>query len=583
MLGPVLALELLHASRRGRQHRFRLAYGGWLGVQFLLFAALFLIRFLDNRASPGGWAGNPSPLSALTHGFLVLLAVQQGLLLVLTVPVFAAGAVTEEKTRGTLQNLLTTALTPWEVCAGKLLAQVVRVVDLSLPGWLLLAFVAALDGLEPGQLLALAGGLLAPLPALGAAGLLASVWCRRTANAVLAVYGAAALGGALLWATGALTSPAGPLSFLWVAAGPPGAVPPLDVLASWLAWLALAVPLLGLASWRLRPAYVRQLAAAPRRPAGPWSLTDRPPVGDHPVRWKEQYVERVLDVPGLRRLPRGLGVAAVFVLAAACSLGILLTHLPFGFGPRRVLGLLLHLNFGELAAALAKGHPAGMAFAVQGAAVMFLAGLAAGARACGSISGERERQTWEAVLLTPLTAKQVIRSKLWGTINVFRPYLVAYTVPALTLAVLGGAAAVVWTAAFWAFTWVLMYFMAASGIACSLRAASSWRSWLATLAEGGRSLLVYGCLMGVPVGLMLGTVVWIVVSLVFGLAGGPRLILRAMFWVSYIFPLLPCAATAVFLFARSEQQLMEAEKQLAETDRVRQRLRVRPAPAEVRA
>jgi ABC-type transport system involved in multi-copper enzyme maturation permease subunit len=584
MVGPVLALELLHASRRGRQHRFRLAYGGWLGIQFIVFAALFLIRFLDNLAWPAGWAGNPSPLSALTHSFLVLLVVQQALLLVLAVPVFAAGAVTEEKTRGTLQNLLTTALTPWEVCTGKLLGQLVRVLDLSLPGWLLLSFVGALDGLQPGQLLALVGGLLAPLPALGAAGLLASVWCRRTANAALAVYGAAALLGALLWGAGALTSPAGPLSFLWRAADAPGAVPPGDLLLSWLAWLCPAVPLLALASWRLRPAYVWQLTAASGRTTGPGSGSGRPPIGDHPVRWKEQYVERVLDLPGLRRLPRGVGVAAVFALAFACSAGILLAHLPFNVGPERVLGLLLRLDLVGLGAALAKSRPSGLAFAVQGAAVVLLAGLAAGSRACGTISGERERQTWEALLLTPLTAKQLIRSKVWGTINVFRPYLVAYTVPALTLAVLAGTTAVVWTVACWALTWVLMYFMAAAGIACSVRSASSWRSWLATLGESGRSLLFYACLVGGPMGLMLSFVLWAVLSAaVLGLGGGPRHLMRATFWVRDFVPLLPCFVTAFFLLARTEQLLMEAERKLDETDRVRQLLRVRPAPAEVRA
>jgi ABC-type transport system involved in multi-copper enzyme maturation permease subunit len=556
MVGPVLSLELLRGSRRGRQHLFRWVYGGWLLVQFGIFALLYLTRSLgEDLPAAQGWVGNPSPLSALTGSFLGLLAVQQFLLLVLALPPFTAGAVTEEKARGTLQHLLTTELTPWEVVSGKLLGQLVRVLDLSLPGWLLLGFVAGLGGLEPAQLLALVGGLLAPLPALGAAGLLASVYCRRTTNAALAAYATAVAAGGVFWALGRLTAPSGPLYFLRLVSDNPGPAPVLlDLVACWLAWGGLAVPLLALAAWRLRPAYRRQLAASPRR-RGPWAGR-RPPVGDHPVRWKEQYVERVLDLPGLRLVPRWLGVAAVFVLTSTCSGAILETHSP----PR------YSWDGGE------------KAFALQGLVVAFAFSLAAGARASGAVCGERERQTWEALLLTPLTTKQLLRSKLWGTLNVFRPYLLAYAVPAIALSLLAGAWAVFWAVTLWALTWVLMYYMAACGIACSVRATSSWKSWLSTLLTGYRTLLVQFGFIGLPCGLLGGSLLW-------GLLLEFRP--RSIWWyfrVSALFPWsmlwLAGLITGVLLFARAEQMLVEAEKQLAQVDRVRQRLRVRPPAAE---
>ena len=548
MVGPVLAVELLRGSRRGRQHVVRWAYAGLLLAEFGVFSLLYLDRSVRiNPWAPPGWVGNPSPVSALASSFLALLVVQQFLLLVLALPAFTAGAVTEEKARGTLQDLLTTELTPWGIVAGKLLGQFVRVVDLSLPGWLLLAVIAALGGLEPAQLLALAGGLLAPLPALGAAGLLASVWCRRTTNAALAVYGAAALGGALFWGLGRLTAPSGPLYFVRLVSDNPGPAPLLrELLAGWLAWGGLTVPLLALAAWRLRPAYRRQLAGGARR-AG-W-VGSRPPVGDHPVRWKEQYVERVLDLPGLRLVPRWLGVGAVFVLTLVWPLAIVRTYLP----PGRV-------------------------FALQGLVVLFLFSLAAGARASGAVCGERERQTWEALLLTPLTPKQLLRSKLWGALNLFRPYLLAYLVPAVALAAVAGGGALVWTAALWVLTVVFMYYMAACGIACSVRATSSWKSWLSTLLVSYRGLLSYFLLVGLPAGVLVGAIFWVAVAAVVqGLGGGPRYVVAVMVWVTGFLLVLPCLITAVLLFARAEQLLVEAEKQLGQTERIPQRRGVPPA------
>jgi ABC-type transport system involved in multi-copper enzyme maturation permease subunit len=575
MIGPVFALELLHASRRGRQHRFRLAYGGWVGVEFVIFAALYGMRLLENITNPAGAAGSATALGELTGYFLALLMLQQGLLAVLAIPAFAAGTITEEKTRGTLQQLLTTGLTPAEIVAGKLLGPIVRVVDLSLPGWLLLCFVAAFAGLDPLQFLALAGGVLAPLPALGAAGLLASVWCRRTTNAAVLVYGVAGLVAAVLGVNGVLTSPAGPLAFLGRGLGPVVATQALrEMLLGWAVCLGVALPLLALATWRLRPAYVRQLTAAPRRALLPWPR--RPPVHDHPVRWKEQYVERVLDIPVLRRVPRGLGVAAVFFLTLLVSYGSLLTIVKVRPGA----GLLLPSNLAQLWDALWGTVPrAGSgtaAFAVQGLVVMLLAGMAAGARTCGAISGERERQTWEPLLLTPLTAKQLVRSKLWGTINVFRPYLAAYALPAVALSLLAGVPALVWTVTFWAMTWVVMYYMAATGIACSVRSSTSWKSWLTTLLEGYRGLLARFLLVGLPLGLFLGTAFWAAGSLILWEVGAePGDVAALMAAMADYAPLLPLVVTGLFLFMRTEQLLEEAERQLDRTDRVAQRLRVR--------
>src|SRR5262249_42045696 len=150
------------------------------------------------------------------------------------------------------------------------------------------------------------------------------------------------------------------------------------------------------------------------------------------------------------------------------------------------------------------------------------------------ISGEREKQTWEALLLTPLETQSLIRNKLWGILGAAVPYVMAYTIPALFLATLVGpergwimmvVVAVLAVLAvtifrkhidsiksFWValisavvlmfvsipmgggvlfltilcliVTALAMFFMGAAGILCSVRCSTSWRSLLATLGLG---------------------------------------------------------------------------------------------------
>src|SRR5438045_1918543 len=105
MVGPVLHFEMLLGSRRSRQYIFRWLYAGWLVLQILYF----WLYFLMSRIVPiSGAAQHDTPVVA--GWFVETFVVQQLILLVLITPVLTAGAVTDEKTRGTLQYLLTTDL-----------------------------------------------------------------------------------------------------------------------------------------------------------------------------------------------------------------------------------------------------------------------------------------------------------------------------------------------------------------------------------------------------------------------------------------------------------------------------------------
>ena len=228
--------------------------------------------------------------------------IQQLLLVLLATPAFTAGAITDEKTRGTLQHMLTAHLTAGEIILGKLLGRMAQVAMLALVGLPALCFIGVFGGLHPLLLLVVLASTLVPMFAIGAASLLASVWCRQTRDAVLILYG---LGGAvwlLLWlvqdlagylaaripvgaspglgtslvlALGSLLSYFNPLQVLepaWTT----GDLTEVGrrLIGSVVAWGLVGSVCLALATWRLRGAYLRQLEnygkrQEPRRQSGP--------------------------------------------------------------------------------------------------------------------------------------------------------------------------------------------------------------------------------------------------------------------------------------------------------------------------
>jgi ABC-type transport system involved in multi-copper enzyme maturation permease subunit len=487
MVGPVLHQELLLGSRRNRLYVFRWFYAAWLVAQVFYFWFQFQGEDYARRAALYAQglnvtANEGSAPEVVGARFAETFVAQQMLFLVLVVPAFVAGAVTDEKRRGTLQYLLTSDLEARHILLGKLLGRVAQVALLGLAGLPLFALLAGFGGVEPLTLLFAALVLLMPLFGLAAAALLASVWCRQTRDAVLGLYAVGAVGWLLVWAVGGPLRYFDPLYVLAPAWGPRDSVELAEagrrLLVEGLCWGGVAAVCLGAAVWQLRPAYVRELESV--RPAGRrhWYSAERVPVNDEPVHWRERHVEGLAPNPALRRVPQWLGIAVVAGLTIVSSLAILWASLAPGKGVGDVLRAVVQVRPDKVRALL---PDAGVGFLVQGVAVMVLASLVVGIRCSGSVTGERERQTWEALLLTPLSAKQLIRGKMWGIMGASYWYLLAYAAPALTLSVFGGPLALFWTLLWLAVTVLAMYFVGAAGLWCSVRAKNSWRALLGTL------------------------------------------------------------------------------------------------------
>jgi ABC-type transport system involved in multi-copper enzyme maturation permease subunit len=479
VIGPVLYQEMLLASRRTRQYVFRWLYAGWMILQL---AGLAFIYFFGTLFS----TEKTDVTMEICRDLTPFLVAQQFILLILSTPVFVAGAVTDEKTRGTLQYLLTTDLTTWDVILGKWISRAIQVSVLYLTSLPILCFVGVLGGLELTKILGLGAMSLLIVLGLGAASLLASVWGRQTRDAVLGLF---LVGTAILvmnWLLGDwwLRPLFRALNPFYDASEPAWEVMVKRILPASIAWASVMIVCLGLAAWRLRPAYLRQLQAEGQKKKGRWWLAKRSPVSLDPIRWKERQVEGIAPLPVLRQIPSWFGIVMVLVLTLISCGAILWMSLPSGVGLDDLAGLAVRGDFNQLVVYLNNMSPCGIWFRLQGLLVVFLASLIVGIRCSGAISGERERLTWEALLLTPLETRQLVRGKLRGIMGASYPYLRTYAVPATLLSLVGGISPFLWTLITLGVTILAMYFIGAAGIWCSVRSKSSWRSLLGTLGFG---------------------------------------------------------------------------------------------------
>src|SRR5438309_1989735 len=128
MLGPVFSLEVLLAGRRGRFRAWMRFYTAFLALEFaaFLFAHISTIEPEAQSAAPA--------ISWWVNSYLQFFIVQHFLLLALAIPAFTAGSLSDDKVRGTLQDLLTTDLSAIEIIGAKLLARVGQVLVLAFSG-----------------------------------------------------------------------------------------------------------------------------------------------------------------------------------------------------------------------------------------------------------------------------------------------------------------------------------------------------------------------------------------------------------------------------------------------------------------
>jgi hypothetical protein len=468
MWSAIFYLEFLRTGRRLRLHVVRWFFAAWLLVVLLIYLA----RLYWPRASSFIFG-----LLLLPQGGLAptadVLVVQLFAVLLLVVPAFTAGAITEEKALGTLSELLMSGLTPWRIVTGKFVSRIGQVALVGIAAFPLLCWFGGLDLVPFLAVLVAAVGVLCSLAGIS---LLASVWMKTTSSAVLAAYAAAGLTVAAVRFLGGPLVCLDPLYLLEPALGSRDLGSLRDRLfLSGLGWTAVTAGCLALSAWRLRPAYVRQFFEG-RDPTAARRAAAHPRVGDDPVRWKERYVGGVSPLPLPRFLPRWLGVVLVALASAVASGYTFSFYLPAEATPGYLLTAVRSADFEALRAVLERTTTPGFGFLVQGLAVLLLAALMVNLRGAGGISGEREKGTWDALLLAGMAARDMVRGKLLGIVESTYPYLITYAVPALFFALLGGPVSLLAVLGTLALMWPAMYLSGAVALERSTRYPSPWKA-----------------------------------------------------------------------------------------------------------
>jgi ABC-type transport system involved in multi-copper enzyme maturation permease subunit len=433
-------------------------------------------------------------MSELGQQLFVTFAITQSLVLLLITPALVAGVIADEKQRKTLHYLLSSCLSSGEIVLGKLAARLVHVgvfIALGLPIVSILTFIG---GVDPNAVLLFFTASLSTVFFLAGLAVAVSVYSKRPREAVSLVYMLELvwlfvpaliqlllpMGGGVyakiyewirpvnewvtasspfhLLTTGAATAFASPLRFYET--------------VFWMIGLQVAYGTVFtvFAIARLRPV-LRSEGSGGGKVARVFSrrarrLLPRPECGDDAMLWKERYVSRTSPITK--------------ITGSVVFLGVLVL---LGWGTYEVAAPAFREVMASGYAGAGSGSARGelntyLRFVVTLVFACWVIGTASAAS--GSVSSEREEDTWTSLVATPLSGLEVIRAKMFGSCGAMRWIAVVW----LLLVVLGlllGAIHPLGFAALVLVSVIDVWFACALGTYFSLRARNSSRALMATI------------------------------------------------------------------------------------------------------
>ena len=416
----IVSRELLTMARRRRTYRRRSILA--VGMLLALGNVYSMVYLPKPKPIPIG------EMARLVEFVFGQAALVQILLTIWLVPTCVAGVIAEEKERRSLTHLLTTRLTSAEIVLGKLAAGLVQYASCLATGLPILLLFRLLGGVDLGWVLLTYAGtcstayFLAGLSivistaarraerAVGAAIGLASVWCGLPLLIQLLVPRASPQLRPWIYAVNEWLLASAPTSVLLVAAGA-GPGWRLDDTIIWMIGLQLSAGsvLIAWAVARFRGTCRHQeesdaRARGPRwfRPWPGRRLLGRPPCGENPVLWKELYTAR----------PRGvvefLGLLVALGLVALIGYGTYTFARPafqewFANGPGRATSEVHRAGFNRFLRHVTTW--------VEFFILLIVAGVAA-----GGVTAERARETWDSLIMTPLSGLAILQAKRIGAI-----------------------------------------------------------------------------------------------------------------------------------------------------------------------
>lgn len=425
LFSPVLVYDLVRMARRSRFVLLRSAYALFLLVMLVwTYASHVLSRRHPRMTIPAG------EMADFTATFYLPFLFVQFFVLVLLTPAYVAGAIAEEKERKTLEYLLATDLANREIVLSKLFSRLFNLTLLLLTGLPILALLQLLGGVDPEVLLAAYAVTVLTVGSLAALSILNSVYLRKVRDAIVITYLTSIVYVFLSLTSLLLVQPSWGMAKLdlsfglewltveelvgWFNAGNllgglilvgamGGGAALLNSFPGLLRNYALfhGLVMVGCTAWavaRVRGVALKQVTVKAKKNTRSWFGFSRPAVGAQPMVWKEVFVEPNLKLNWMGRVVVLLLMILSFVPAF----------------------LILWFFFSE--GGWSAGHWEELHWSMNiwvrivGTLAACLLLLAVGIRAAGSLGSERERQTLDSLLTSPLENDAILYGKWLGSL-----------------------------------------------------------------------------------------------------------------------------------------------------------------------
>ncbi len=416
LFGPVLFYDMVRSSRRSRYFLLR----GFYSLVLLLVLFYVWTTVSSHNLTPREHA------SRLAMDYFEIFTVVQLVAIILLTPAYVAGAISEEKDRKTLEFLLATDLRNREIVLSKLLSRFAHLVLFLLTGLPVLSLLQFLGGIDPN--LVFAGFCFTALTMLGIGGIsiLNSVVYKRPRDSiaisyffcvayfvittVLFSYQPPAVFGFFWPRAPAPTVPTGEEQFFEIlyigniivvlakvlrsgvsgtlSADLPGLLGEYALFYGSLALVCITWSIARLRRIALKQTFAKVKLSQQGR--------DRPPVGELPMLWKEIHVEGSLKMHWVAWI-----VVMLMVIATFANPFVWLVEWTV-IGQRwQSHEMVRDLNLWARVAASA-------------VATLTIIGVAI--RAANSIGNERDRQTMDGLLSTPLSSTAILAAKYVGSL-----------------------------------------------------------------------------------------------------------------------------------------------------------------------
>lgn len=470
LFGPVLFFEVIRAARRPRYIIIRTLYA--LALMTLLGWVAF-VWYIEGT----GYRGQVEAkhMAAFAETFFFVFAVVQGLVVVILTPAYTGGAIADEKDRRTLDFLLATTLKKREIVFGKLASRIANLTMIVLTGLPILGFLQFLGGVDPNLVVATFIATFATMLSLAGVSIFFSVHLRKSRDAIALTYATYAtylclstFSSLALLAGGIRGTWAGfpsnvlgwesPVTLadlinwfgsgniiacvvqLSMATGGRMGVPAHELLPELLRGYVVFHLLFGVLCPLYATARLRVIALREKQGSGPklglLREAARPRIGYFPMIWKEVFAESGLRLNWIGRIIV-FGICLASFLPAFFVFEFFFERIPpeqWVNAPFEIAGRWLEGEVNVLEALTTGWHNNAnwnnrwqdpywnlsqgmMVWArVVGSAVACLLLLAVSVRAAGSVTGERERQTLDELLTTPLSAHSIFFAKWLGAI-----------------------------------------------------------------------------------------------------------------------------------------------------------------------